>query len=407
MPYNPPFGQIKMTGPPIKYVINYHSGMAKLGDNTTALVLSGGGARGAYQAGVIKALSEIAFECDITTSLPIITGTSAGAINATFLAAHADDFKAAGEKICRIWSGLQSPQVIRTDTLSLTRIGFRLLRELTTGSFVKRKKSLGLLDTSPLKDLLMASIPFEKIAENINNKHLHALAITATNYANSDRVTFVQGSSDLKPWRKVRRRSEMCAIEANHVMASTAIPIFFPPVQVDTAFYGDGCLRNLTPLSPAIKLGAQNLIVVGVQKEIRLEDPTDGTPIMPTFARVVSVVTNAILMDNVYMDIERLSRINETVRLLDEKEKAATSLHPVNIVHVRPSEDIGKIAFEESEKLPATLKFLIDGLGSRREAAELISYLLFEGSYCQRLITLGYEDALKQKTEISQILNTK
>jgi NTE family protein len=229
------------------------------------------------------------------------------------------------------------------------------------------------------------------------------LAITATNYANSDRVTFVQGNDKIKPWKKVRRRSEMCEIGSSHVMASTAIPIFFPPVQVDNAFYGDGCLRNLTPLSPAIKLGAKNLIVVGVQKEIKLHDPGDGT-LQPTFARVVSVVTNAILMDNVYMDIERMTRINETVKLLEEKGGKDNSLRPINIVHIRPSDDIGKIAFEESEKLPATLKFLIDGLGSRREAAELISYLLFEGPYCQRLIDLGYKDAYAQEKEIVSVL---
>ncbi len=381
--------------------------MATLRDNSTALVLSGGGARGAYQAGVIKALSEIANANKIANTLPIITGTSAGAINATFLAAHADDFKAAGEKICRIWSTLQSHQVIRTDTLSLTRIGFRLLKELTTGSFVKRKKTLGLLDTSPLRNLLSDNIPFAKIAQNIQDKKLHALAITATNYANSDRVTFLQGHADIKGWKKVRRKSQMCEMDASHVMASTAIPIFFPPVQVDNAFYGDGCLRNLTPLSPAIKLGAEKLIVVGVQKEIRLQDPGDGTLIMPTFARVVSVVTNAILMDNVYMDIERLNRINETVQILAAKNQMAeTSFRPVNIVHIRPSEDIGKIAFEESETLPATLKFLIDGLGSRREAAELISYLLFEGPYCRRLIDLGYKDAYAQHAEITQIFNS-
>lgn len=379
--------------------------MANLGGSPSALVLSGGGSRGAYQAGVIKALAEIAHANKIENTLPIITGTSAGAINATFMAAHADDFKAAGEKICNIWSHLQSHDVIRTDTISLTRIGFRLLKELTTGSFIKRKKTLGLLDTSPLRTLLSKSIPFAKIAENIENKNLFALAITATNYANSDRVTFVQGNSEIKGWKKVRRKSEICQVDASHVMASTAIPIFFPPVQVDNAFYGDGCLRNLTPLSPAIKLGAKNLIVVGVQKEIKLQDPSDGTLLMPTLARIVSVVTNAILMDNVYMDIERLCRINDTVKILEEKNQATeTTFRPINIVHIRPSEDIGKIAFEESEKLPATLKFLIDGLGSRREAAELISYLLFEGPYCRRLIDLGYKDAYAQKQEIIQIL---
>lgn len=369
--------------------------------NETALILSGGGARGSYQAGVIKALSEIADKNKIKYPTPIIAGTSAGSINAAFLAAHADDLKAAGEKICRIWGNLESHQVIRTDTISFTRIGFRLLKELTTGSFVKRKKTLGLLDTSPLRNLLMESIPFQKIQDNLDRGCLRALAITATNYANSDRVTFVQGCNDIKPWKKIRRRSEMGAIETSHVMASTAIPIFFPPVQVGTAFYGDGCLRNLTPLSPAIKLGAKNLIVVGVQKEIRLQDPSDGTLIMPTLARVVSVVTNAILMDNVYMDIERLNRINETVKVV---EPAATTFRPINIVHIRPSEDIGRIAFEESEKLPATLKFLIDGLGSRREAAELISYLMFEGPYCQRLIDMGYKDAFQQEKEICDIL---
>lgn len=371
------------------------------GNSATALVLSGGGARGAYQAGAIKALAEIATQNKFENPFPIITGTSAGAINATFLAAYINNLKFGGDKIASIWSQLETNMVIRTDTLSFSRIGLRLIKELTTGGFVKRKKALALLDSSPLKTLLTNNIAFESIERNVASGQLRALAINATNYANSNRVTFIQGASDIKPWRKVRRFSEFCKINADHVMASTAIPIFFPPIQVGSGFYGDGCLRNLTPLSPAIKLGAQKLIVIGVQKEIKLEDPTDGTPIMPTLARVVSVITNAILMDNIYLDIERLGRINDA--LSSEKK---SDFRPIQIVHVRPSEDIGKIAFEESEKLPLTLKFLIDGLGSRREAAELISYLLFEGSYCSRLIDLGYKDTMNQHTEILSLLQS-
>ncbi len=371
---------------------------------TTALVLSGGGARGGYQAGAIKALTELADRHGYKNPFPIITGTSAGAINASFLAAHAGDLKSAGEKIGYLWGTLKTEQVIRTDTLSFSRIGFRLLKELTTGSFVKRKRALSLLDSTPLRGLLSENIAFEQIQKNIEAKRIRALAINATNYANSNRVTFVQGVDEIKPWKKVRRFSEFCQITADHVMASTAIPVFFPPIEVSHGFFGDGCLRNLTPLSPAIKLGADKLIIVGVQKEIKLEDPTDGTPIMPTLARVVSVITNAILMDNIFMDIERLLRINDTLNLIQSPDpNHKTQLRPVHMLHIRPSDDIGRIAFEESENLPSTLKFLIDGLGSRREAAELISYLLFEGPYCQRLIDLGYHDTMKQEEEILKL----
>lgn len=372
----------------------------------TGIVLSGGGARGSYQAGAIKALFEIAHKNQVKNPYSIITGTSAGAINAVFMASMLSDLKTGSQRIPEVWSKLKTNMVIRTDTLSIGRLGFRLLRELTMGSFVKKKKVMSLLDTAPLRELLKNNIPFSHIQENIKNNSLRAVAVTATNYANSNRVTFIQGEPNISGWQKVRRFSEFCELNSEHIMASSAIPVFFPPVQVGNEYYGDGCLRNLTPLSPAIKLGAGKLIVIGVQKEIKLEDPSaNQTHVMPTLARVISVITNALLMDNVFLDIERLERINQTVNLIKGHDIKSNGFKPVDIIHIRPSDDIGKIAFDEAESLPTTLKFLIDGLGSRKEAAELISYLLFEEGFCQNLIEMGYKDTMAYETQILTMIS--
>ncbi|MDZ4660185.1 MAG: patatin-like phospholipase family protein [Pseudomonadota bacterium] len=371
----------------------------------TGVVLSGGGARGSYQAGAIKALFEIAYKNGIQKPYPIITGTSAGAINAAFMASMIHDLKNGSQAIPEVWSKLKTNMVIRTDTLSLGRLGFRLLKEFTMGSLIKKKKAMSLLDTAPLRDLLNQNINYTNIQNNIQNKNLRAVAVTATNYANSNRVTFIQGVPHLQGWQKVRRFSDFCELNTEHIMASSAIPVFFPPIQVGNGYYGDGCLRNFTPLSPAIKLGASKLIVIGVQKEIKLEDPGSvKMPIMPTLARVISVITNALLMDNVFLDIERLERINETVSLIKDQNSASGNFKPLEILHIRPSEDIGKIAFDEAENLPSTLKFLIDGLGSRQEAAELISYLLFETGFCRKLIAMGYKDTMAVEQNVLNII---
>ncbi len=230
------------------------------------LVLSGGGARGAYQAGVLKGIAEIAADAGISNPFPIITGISAGAINAAFLASECGNVLAAADRMALMWSELTADKVFKTDALSAGRSGFKLLTDATIGALYKKKLAKSLLDTSPLRKLLEEKIDFAKIAENLAAGHLDALSITGMNYSNSNSTAFVQADPSTEMWMRSRRKSELAKISASHVMASAALPLFFPPIAVGDAYFGDGCLRNNAPLSPAIHLGADRLLVVSVRK---------------------------------------------------------------------------------------------------------------------------------------------
>ncbi len=242
-------------------------------DQKTALVLSGGGARGAYQVGVIQALSSLFDDWKIPHPFPIYTGVSAGAINTSFMASHADDFSNGAKQLVDLWSQLTSEQVFRTDALSLGKIGFQWARELSFGSITGSTPGKALLDTSPLRVLIEERLALHKISRNIETKHLEALAITAMDYRDSTAVTFLETQNDEKSWVKPRKVSEPTKITVDHVMASSAIPLLFPPVLASGRYFGDGCVRNTHPCSPAIYLGAQKLVIVGVRSQNTTADP--------------------------------------------------------------------------------------------------------------------------------------
>ncbi len=367
------------------------------------LVLSGGGARGAYQAGVVKGIAEIAAGLNIRQPLPVLTGVSAGAINATYMASGCDDFLLSADKMALMWSGLTADRVFKTDALTAGRSGMRLVTDATIGALYSRKLARSLLDTAPLRKLIAESIHFDRIQQNVIDGHLKALAVTAMNYANSTSITFVQGRPSAPMWTRSRRRSEKAVIDVPHVMASAALPLFFPPVPVGEYHFGDGTLRNQAPLSPAIHLGSERLIVVSVRKP----DSPSTAPVPsvdPSLARVLGVMLNALLLDSLDADMERLSRINSTVRLIPEEQRQGHSLRPVDYLWIRPSQDIGQLAGDLFEKLPRVIKYLVRGLGSSREAAELTSYLLFDPDFCGQLVAMGYKDALDQREGITKFL---
>jgi NTE family protein len=367
------------------------------------LVLSGGGARGAYQAGVIKGIAQIAKEAGIDKPLPIITGVSAGAINASYLAATCENFEVAAEKMAALWCGITADQVFRTDALAAGRSGLRFLSDITVGAMYRRKLARSLLDTSPLRKLLNASIPFENIQKNILAGHLDALAVSAMNYTTSNSITFVQGHDQIPMWTRSRRFSTRTDITADHVMASAAIPVFFPPGPVADDHYGDGCLRNTAPLSPAIHLGADRLLVVSVRRPDSAAVP-ETTKIEPSLARIIGVILNALLLDAVEIDMERMSRVNQTLSHVSDPLRESLQLRQVDFLWIRPSQDIGHLAGELYERLPRVIKYLVSGLGSHKEAAELTSYLLFDPEFCGRLVQLGYDDAMASRDSIRKFL---
>lgn len=369
------------------------------------LVLSGGGARGAYQAGVVKGIAEIAASKGIEKPLPVLTGVSAGAINAAFLASRAQDFAQASDDLTQMWSTLTAEQVFKTDAFTAGRSGLRFLTDATIGALYSKKLARSLLDTTPLRGTLEKYIDFEKIPKNVAAGHLRALAVTAMNYSNATSITFVEGHEKTEMWHRSRRRSELARIKLGHVMGSSAIPLFFPPAAVDGEHYGDGCLRNTAPLSPAIHLGARKLFVVSVRRPDNRAAPITQE-IEPSVARVLGVILNALLLDAIDVDMERMSRVNHTLDLVPEHHHSNIHLNKIDYLWIRPSRDIGHLAGDLFERLPRVIKYLLRGLGSSREASELTSYLLFDPDFCGQLVRMGYEDAMEQREAIENFLTT-
>lgn len=371
----------------------------------TALVLSGGGARGAFQAGVLKAITEIASENELQQNIRVITGVSAGAINATYLASEADNLHLAANNLCNIWSELSTDKVFKTDAFTAGSRGFKLLIDATMGSWYKKKLAKSLLDTSPLYDLLKEKINYEKIEKVIKQKNIDSFGITAVNYNSNTSETFYISNKQIAPWQRTRRIGKESQIGVEHVMASSAIPLFFPPIQIGHDNYGDGCLRNTAPLSPAIHLGADQLLVISVRRPDNLN--TEQKNIEPTFARVLGLIMNALMLDAVENDMERMIRINSTIERIDSNKKENFNLRPINFLWLRPQRDLGNLASENADKLPSVIKYLLGGLGSPKEASELTSYLLFEPNFLKTLIYLGYERGQQSKLEIIDFLKGK
>lgn len=364
------------------------------------LVLSGGGARGAFQAGVVRALYEISKEAGHFGVFRVMTGVSAGAINVAFLAALADDLDGATHRLVELWRGLEADNVFKTDYGSLTRNALKMARAVSLGGISDklRPTSVGLLHTEPLKELLERHVPFDKIRSHIANGLLDAVCVSATDYSTSVGVSFVQGNSDSKPWKSANRISAFTELRPDHIMASSAIPLFFPPVTVDGRPFGDGCLRNTAPLSPAVHLGAEKLFVVGVRRW-RDVDLSTAPVLQPSLGRVLSVLINAIFMDAVEVDLERLRIINQTVEQL-QTAGIGTNYRPIEALYLCPSEGLSDIAQARGDDLPKVIRFLLAGLGSPQEASEILSYLLFEPGYCGSLVDLGYKDAMSRRAEI-------
>lgn len=368
------------------------------------LVLTGGGARGAYQAGVIRGLAEIASKRGHAMPFEVVTGASAGAINAAYVAATADHFAAASVKLAEFWGKLHTRDVFHTDVVSLGRIGMQWVADIMLAKLKKTKGARALLDTEPLHHLLGGYIPFERIRSNLDKGALRAFEVTATDYHTSENISFIMTQEGHPGWTRSRRRAVPTDIALEHVMASAAIPLFFPPIEIAGRHYGDGCLRNPAPLSPAIRLGARKLLIIGVRHPKRLAQAEDAPLHRPTIGRVMGTLLNAVLMDAVEFDIERLTRINSTLHAIPRDLREPMPLKSVDLLVMQPSEDLGAFAASQFSSLPDSMRYLIGGLGNRYEGSEIVSYLLFEPAYCGYLTELGRKDALGRKDEIEAYL---
>jgi NTE family protein len=370
----------------------------------TALILSGGGARGAYQVGVLKGLAETLKSIGVENPFRILSGASAGAINTAQLAAATENFETAIEKLVYLWSNLTPEQVFKADVLSLNKFS---ISSLLGGASKPSLFSMNsLLDTSPLKKLIEKNCDFSQIQKNLDQRKYDSIIVTANNYIEGGAISFVQTpqvfDSEKLNWGDTRRKPIKTNLDSSHILASSAIPILFPPVLVGHEYYGDGCVRNNTPCSPSLRLGAQKLFVIGVRSQQRqtvLASTDKSHPV--SMIRILNTLLNAVLLDSVEQDVQRIQRINQLV----DGSKNNANLKKIPAICISPSRNIGEIARERSHKLPRILRLTISAFGDLSEASEILSYLMFESDFCKKLIEMGYEDALNSKKEIIQFFS--
>ena len=368
-----------------------------------ALVMSGGGARAAYQVGVLRSLARRRPELEI----PIVTGVSAGAINAAFLAARPGEWVERVERLTELWSTLGTEHVFRTGPLGLfTQIAGWGLSLLSAGKIVPRRK--GMVDTTPLRAFLTWKLQAEDgvlvgVDENLKQGRLRAVAITTSSYTTGQSITWVQGA-ELPQWERANRRSRPCTLRVDHVLASSALPLFFPAVRIDGAWYGDGGMRLTAPLSPAIHLGARRILAISTRYEASPEE-ADAPVVLgyPPPAQVAGVLLNAIFLDQFDGDALRLERINQLLAHLPAERRGG--FRPIQLLLLRPSRDLGRLANDYEPRLPRTFRFLTRGLGTRRARAnDLLSLVMFQPDYLRRLIDLGEADAEARAAEIEAFL---
>jgi NTE family protein len=377
------------------------------GVSHVGLVLTGGGARAAYQVGVLKAIAEIVGPG--TFPFDVVAGISAGAINAVAVATGAEDLTAAAKRLGATWGSLTPDRIYRTGGLKLAGIGARWLRDLSAGPLLGKSGVNYLLDPSPLRALVENEIPIGRMRRHLRAGRLRGVAVSATNYHTGSGVTFFEGAADVTPWSRSTRVGVRARIGVDHVMASAAIPVFFPPVAIGRSFYGDGCVRMHCPMSPAIHLGAERIVAVS-QRHLRPPAETaerealSKTDVLP-LSEIAGVLLNAVFLDSLDTDFERLERINRTLELVPREKRAGVDLRPVPALLLRPSQDLGKLAADEYHRFPAMLRYLLKGIGATGHAGEdLLSYLAFEPVYVKRVMDLGYADTLARRAEVEEFL---
>ena len=373
------------------------------------LVLTGGGARAAYQVGALAALARIA---PGPTPFRILCGVSAGAINAAALATHAEDFPAAVERLRETWLALKPGRIYRTDARRLVSIGGRWMRDLSSGGLVRRRPINFLLDATPLREMLAETVPMARIRELIDQEVLRGVAVTATSYQTSVAVTFFDGHPEIEPWVRSTRLGVREPLRLDHVLASAALPIFFPPIRMRGAFYGDGCVRMTAPLSPAIHLGAERVVAVSVRHWRSPEELMPGRSRRDALApsEIAGVLMNSVFLDAVEADVERLERLNRLIRLVPPGARTDLPhpIRPVEALVLRPTKDLGRLAEDEYQRFPRFLRYLLRGIGVKNgKGADLVSYLAFEPVYANRLLELGFDDTMARRREIEAFLGVE
>ena len=375
-----------------------------------ALILTGGGARAAYQVGVLKAIAEF-LPRRAHSPFPIICGTSAGSLNAATLAVNARNFSMGVQYLVNTWKNFHANQIYRTDVLGVFNNTMLWLAGVIFSAIgINRLHRVSLLDNSPLVELLEEMLPCEKIQESVDAGLLHALSITASGYGSGQSVTFYQGVKQLVPWRRTGRVGVAMEINIQHLLASAALPFIFPATLIHREYFGDGSMRQIAPISPALHLGATRVLIIGVTVNGYDAEHPDRTDIneYPSLAQIAGHAMNSIFLDSMEMDLERLKKINDLVAIMPDEMRERANLRHIDVLVVSPSQPIEKIAERYAAELPWTIRLLLRLTGARQHSGgTLVSYLLTERKFCRALIDLGYQDALKRRDEIMGFLDLK
>jgi NTE family protein len=369
------------------------------------LVLPGGGARAAYQVGVLRALADL-LPARATNPFPVVTGTSAGAVNATAIAVHADRFRVAVGNLERVWRNFQVGQVYRADTASMLRSSLHWLFAMLSGGWLLPPPR-SLFDNSPLRELLSNQFDFSRISRSIADGHLDALAMSTAGYASTRSVSFFEGKSDHESWLRTRRAGLPARLSIDHLMASVAVPFLFPPVLLGDEYYGDGAMREANPFSAAIHLGATRLLVIGTRNEVSPMMPVP--PLCPTFGQIFGYMLDSLFSDGMYSDLERLTQLNQIVDRVGpvsvSTADGVANLRRVDMLVILPSRDLSEIARHHVDSLPRALRILLRTMGAMNTGGgQLMSYLLFQDTYTRELIALGYHDAMKRADDLMSFL---
>ncbi len=377
----------------------------------TALFLAGGGARAAYQVGVLQAIFSLLSEYGwpaLKSPFEIVCGTSAGAINATAFACRADNFEESVTHLLHIWRELEVEQVYRADSIGVLRSGARWLSLLSFGWLLRQWRAQppnSLLDNSPLVGLLHTLLDLPRLDQALASGALDALAVSASSYTAGRHVTFYQSARPVPPWHRAQRMSVPQQIGVDHLLASSAIPLIFPAVPLycneRCEYFGDGSIREVAPVSPAIHLGASKILVIGSGHVGGTQRNFAEYSGYPSLAQVAGHAMSSIFLDGLSVDLERMMRINATLELLTAEQRQKTSLRPVRLLAITPSVPLDSLASRHVGSLPLPIRTLLSTIGAtERRGGALASYLLFEGSYTRSLIELGQVDTLLRREEI-------